>query len=203
MHSSYFITEAVIKAASMGLKSVMNYFDLRLKSVEHAFTSKTEHGINSKSIENCPSMDDYGLLFTKIWVPESEIKEQLFDKKKALTPMNLQYLDLPYITRPTQAGFDFIYALAECETLDIFNLKSIQIVIDCHARYWDRINYLFVGLPMMVNLLLFWYWSNVVLPNLKFEVGFETHDTVYRIFLTTTAFYLILLEISAIVKKRL
>ena len=49
MHSSYFITEAVIKAASMGLKSFMDYFDLRLKSVEHAFTSKTEHGINKKS----------------------------------------------------------------------------------------------------------------------------------------------------------
>lgn len=75
MHSSYFITEAVIKAASMGLKSVMDYFDLRLKSVEHAFTSKTEHGINKKSTQNSPTMGDYGFLFTKIWVPESEIKD--------------------------------------------------------------------------------------------------------------------------------
>ena len=111
-------------------------------------------------------MGEYGLMFTKIWVPESEIKEEMFDKKKALTPMNLQYLDMPHITRPTREGFDFIYALAECETLEIFDLKSIQIVIDCHARYWDRINYLFVGFPMMINLLLFWYSSNIILPNL-------------------------------------
>ena len=117
--------------------------------------------------------------------------------------MNLQYLDMPYITRPTQAGFDFIYALAECENLDIFNLKSIQIIIDCHARYWDRINYLFVGFPMVINLILFWYWSNVILPNLKNDDSFESQDNIVRVFQTTTCLYLFALEISAIVKKRL
>ena len=80
--------------------------------------------------------------------------------------MNLQYLDLPYIFNPTRKGFDFIYALSHCENMDIFTLKSVQIVIDCHARYWDKLNYLCVGLPMLINLIVFWYWSNIVLPNL-------------------------------------
>ena len=111
-------------------------------------------------------MEDYGLMYTNIWVPESDIREKLFDPKQALSPMNLQYLDLPYIFGPTRKGFDFIYALSQCENMDIFTLKSVQIVIDCHARYWDKLNYLCVGLPMLINLLVFWYWSNIVLPNL-------------------------------------
>ena len=86
--------------------------------------------------------------------------------------------------------------------MDIFTLKSVQIVIDCHARYWDKLNYLCVGLPMLINLLVFWYWSNIVLPNLdKQPEFFEKPDAICRIFLVCTACYSFLLEITAIVKR--
>ena len=116
--------------------------------------------------------------------------------------MTLQYLDLPYLYRPTVQGFDFIYALTECENMEIFTLKSVQIIIDCHARYWDRINYLFVGLPRIINLIFFSYWSNIVLSNLDRAFDeFESADKVCRAFLFLTEFYLLLLEITAIVKR--
>ena len=87
--------------------------------------------------------------------------------------------------------------------MELFNLASVQIVIDCHASYWNRINYLFVGVPMLFNLFFFWYWSNVVLVNIENDKSnFEKQDTLCRIFLTTTGCYLILLEISAIIKRR-
>ena len=56
-------------------------------------------------------MGEYGLRCTHVWVPESEIKTKLFDPEEALLPMNLQYIDLPYIYRPTKKGFSFINAL--------------------------------------------------------------------------------------------
>ena len=166
MQCSYFIADAVVKATGLGLTSIKEYLDHRLCSAEHTFNQKTENAIYSSQTKYCPAMEEYGLMYTNIWVPESDIREKLFDPKQALSPMNLQYLDLPYIFAPTYKGFDFIYALSKCNNMDIFTLKSVQIVIDCHARYWDRLNYLCVGLPMLINLLVFWYWSNIVLPNL-------------------------------------
>ena len=55
---------------------------------------------------------------------------------------------------------------------------------------------------MLVNLAFFWYWSNVVLPNLKKD--FETMsywDDVCRVALSITGFYLLLMELSAIVRR--
>ena len=117
--------------------------------------------------------------------------------------MNMRYLDLPFIYRPNELGFDFIYALKDCDAMELFNLASVQIVIDCHASYWNRINYIFVGLPMIFNLFFFWYWSNVVLVNIENDPdNFGKQDTLCRIFLTITAVYLVLLEISAVIKRR-
>ena len=70
-------------------------------------------------------MGEYGLQYTRIWVPESEIRKELFDPEEALLPMNLQYLDLPYIYRPTEKGFSFIHALTQCDNMDIFTLSSV------------------------------------------------------------------------------
>lgn len=111
---------------------------------------------------------------------------------------------MPFIYHPTQQGFDFIYALTQSEDLDIFMLKSVQIVIDSHADYWYRINHIFYGLPMLINLVIFWYWSNVVLINLF--IDFETFgpwDDICRVSLAITGSYLLILEISAVIRRRL
>ena len=42
-------------------------------------------------------MGEYGCLHAEIWVPESRIKDEIFDKTQALQPMELQFLDMPYI----------------------------------------------------------------------------------------------------------
>ena len=57
---------------------------------------------------------------------------------------------------------------------------------------------------MVINLCVFWYWSNVVLINLKDdEESFGQHDTNSRVFLSITGLYLLSLEISAVVRRRL
>ena len=125
MHSSHFVSEAIIKATSLGLESVKAYLDSQLCTINHAFISQTEKAIYSKQTKECPSMGEYGLQYTRIWVPESEIRKELFDPEEALLPMNLQYLDLPYIYRPTEKGFSFIHALTQCSNMDIFTLSSV------------------------------------------------------------------------------
>ena len=78
-------------------------------------------------------MGEYGCMYTKVWVPENHIREELFDEKGALSPMMLEYLDLPYIFRLSVKGYAFIEALAKCNNMEIFTLKSVQIVVDLHA----------------------------------------------------------------------
>ena len=204
MHSSFFVTEAITEAVSISLPSIFEYLDNALQSVNHSFQSKTEHGLNSKFVKQSPSMGDYAMLPTEIWVPESTIREKLFDRSQPLQPMEMTYLDIPFIFSPTQQGFDFIYALTKCQDLNLFSSKSVQIVIDNQARYWYLINHVFYGLPMMVNLAVFWYWSNVVLINLKDqEDRFDEPDQNSRIVLTFTGIYLLSLEISAVIRRRL
>ena len=56
---------------------------------------------------------------------------------------------------------------------------------------------------MLINLFVFWYWSNVVLLNLRFDTAFEQPDRNCRTLLTITGIYLLSLEISAVIRRRL
>ena len=142
LHSSLFNIDAVIEATRQGLGSMKVYLDARIKDIDHSFDSKTQNTIRKEQEKSCPSMGDYGSLSTKIWVAENEIKDVLFDNKKALQPMMLNYLDLPHIFRDTEDGFNFMYALNNIgdRDLDIFGLKSVQIMIDLQFIKWGKIN---------------------------------------------------------------
>ena len=80
------------------------------------------------------------MIHTKIWTAESNIGKELFDENEALQPMDLRYLDIPYVFCPSQDGFNFIDALVECPELEIFGLHSVQILIDSHHFYWKKVN---------------------------------------------------------------
>ena len=45
--------------------------------------------------------------------------------------MSMQYVDIPNIYQHTDEGMDFMKALKVTEDLEIFSLKSIQIIIEC------------------------------------------------------------------------
>jgi len=81
--------------------------------------------------------------------------------------MDLQYVDVPNIHTNTPVGMDFVKALSDCEDLELFNNGVIHILIDNHWQYWSFWSRVFVGLPLSIHLLVFWYWSNIVLVNIK------------------------------------
>ena len=116
-------------------------------------------------------MEHYGFLRTPIWEPEERIKSKLFKDVGRLQPMKLEYLDIPHVYYSTAAGFDFIYALKETDDLSLFALKSVQIMIDEHSKFWDKLNFWCFGFPMVIQLSAFWYWSNIVIVNLEKDHG--------------------------------
>ena len=59
-------------------------------------------------------------------------------------------------------------------------------------------------MPMFVQLLVFWYWSNIVLVNLKSDTDlFETQDIVCRVILNITAFYLLAIEATTVYRRNI
>ena len=64
--------------------------------------------------------------------------------------MQLGYLDMPNIYRPSDEGFDFIQALDKCLDIGIFRNQTVQIIVDNHWAYWSKKYFFFVGLPMII-----------------------------------------------------
>ena len=121
-----------------------------------------------------------------------------------MVPFSMQFLDTPYIYKPTQEGFDFIYALTESDVdLKIFSLASVQIIIDRHQAFWKPFNVFGMGLPMIIQLFFFVWWSNIVITNIDESDSFDRQNKAFQTLLTITAVYLLLLEISAIYRAKL
>ena len=73
-------------------------------------------------------------------------------------------------------------------------------MIDSHDNYWFKKNLVYIGLPMLLQLITFWYWSNIVMTNIDIDYDkYKTHNIVCQVILSITAVYLLTLESSAIV----
>ena len=148
MHSSFFIIDPIIEATEREISSIRHYFEGSFYTAKHIFDSKTQRSIKDKEMRKTPSYGPYARMKTQISVEEKKIQSKLLDKSKALKPLRLKYMDLPFIFDQNEAGFAYVKALNKCQDLEIFKLASVQIVIDCHYEHWWKRSMLFIGLPM-------------------------------------------------------
>ena len=56
---------------------------------------------------------------------------------------------------------------------------------------------------MIIQLIFFVWWSNIVITNIDESESFDTQNKIFQTLLTITAVYLLLLEITAIVRAKL
>ena len=202
MHSSHFINEAIIKATRLGLEPMSDYFDSRLQKVSHCFDSTTQLPILDSVKKESPTFGTYGSITTPIWHNEGLIRNQMFSKTGKLQPMDLQYIDVPNIHKNTPVGKDFIYGLAECENLELFKNGVVQILIDNHWKYWVRYSLWSYGLPLIIQLAVFWYWSNIVLVNLaKDKDTFEGQNNICIFVIVLLVIYFLLYDLPSIYKN--
>lgn len=205
MHSSQVIHQAVIEAVRIGLPSIGEYLESRMIKPHHCFESSTQYQIKKKVQKQTSSMGVYGLLKTKVWVKEDEIKDEMFEKQGAMLPMLLLYIDIPYLYYNSHVGMKFIEALGECNDYSVFSLCSIQIIIDSHNRYWRKINLIAIGLPLTVQLVTFWYWSNILLPNYDIDAqfGFKKQLQFCNILLNVLSVYILFMQLPQMYNRGL
>ena len=79
--------------------------------------------------------------------------------------MQLRFIDLQDIYDSTVYGRDFIMALHKCPNNEFFGNEVVQMLIDHQWEYWWWKSLLIQGLPLTAQLIIFLYWSNIVLPN--------------------------------------
>ena len=202
MHSSFEVNEALLEAIRISLPGIGDYLESLLLDADHVFQIKTQRSISPKMIRNSVAYGDYASINTTSWAPRSAITDELFEKEGPQVPMNLSYLDLPFAYTHTPVGFHLIQVLEECTNLDLFGLASVQVIIDNHTKYWNKINYGAVGLPIGAQLIVFWYWGNVVLTNVKADGShpehFDTQNDICVALLLIISVYLLAIELSAL-----
>ena len=71
-------------------------------------------------------MEEYAVATSKLWEPDTRIKEEIFDPNLHLQNIKMQFLDVPLLFKPCEKAYEFIYALAESDIdLKIFELASV------------------------------------------------------------------------------
>ena len=54
-----------------------------------------------------------------------------------------------------------------------------------------------IGLPIIIQLVTYWYWSNMLLPNLKIDAdfGFQKQTDFCNVILNLLSVYLLIMQI--------
>lgn len=98
---------------------------------------------------------------------------------------------------------DFLNALKVTEDIDLFGLKSIQILIEAHQKYWLKRHFLVIGLPQFLQLVTYFYWSNFVLINIDTSDSFKRANDIVVIILNVLSAYLIFIELPVMWNQKL
>ena len=115
--------------------------------------------------------------------------------------MQLSFIDIPYVYNYNELGFKIIEALDDSTDINLFGLKSVQIMIDSLHHHWSRVNLVFIGIPLVIQLTFFLFYSNFVLPLLAhnaYEEKFNDRRDAFRVILLISTVYLLLVELSYI-----
>ena len=113
-------------------------------------------------------------------------------------PMELTYFDLPMLHLHTEEGMDFMEALKENGSIEIFGKSSVQILVDEQWDRWNFFNNWFRMIPIVLQLITFWLWSNVLLPNIDNE-GLAITSLVCEIIILVVSSYLLAIEVIEII----
>ena len=73
--------------------------------------------------------------------------------------------------------------------MPVFGLKSVQIMIDAQYERWFWVDFSAFFMPELVQLMLFWYWSNIILINVGY---FDNQNTVVSVLLLILIGYFVL-----------
>ena len=73
--------------------------------------------------------------------------------------------------------------------MPVFGLKSVQIMIDAQYERWFWVDFSAFFMPELVQLMLFWYWSNIILINVGY---FDNQNTVVSALLVILIGYFVL-----------
>jgi len=109
------------------------------------------------------------------------------------------YFDIPLIhSYNTVEGFEFIEALKGVQNVQIFSHKSIQMLIDFQWKYWRLVNQAAMGGPLVVQVPLYWLWSNILVVNKD-----DKSTTVFRYFteiaLVILCLYFVIIQLTILI----
>ena len=109
--------------------------------------------------------------------------------------MKLEYLDMPDVFRNAEIGKAFVEALLT-NGLSLYYIKSVQIIVDHHWEFWRSKMHIVFGIPMLINMVTFLYYSYLVLPALfDGDESYEIDRTVCLVIMNSYSVYFLMNEV--------
>ena len=195
MHASDAIVDTVINAIALDLPGIGDYLDSRLKDGLY-FRSNSQRPIKPAVLTASPDGSEYAAINADCWARESAIQKAVYEETEgSYRPMELVYFDLPFLHLHTEEGMDFLDALKDNKNKATFARPSVQTLVDKQWERWRWFNVRFNVAPMTLQLILFWFWSNVLLPNVD-DPDLDMVFNVSEISILMFSLYLIGIELS-------
>ena len=89
-------------------------------------------------------------------------------------------------------------ALAKNPNIELFNNKTVQVLINAQQKQWMKIDVLGFFLPRIIQLLCYTLWSNIVLPN-KESGDFDAANTACLYIMNIISLYILVMEVPRMI----
>lgn len=89
-------------------------------------------------------------------------------------------------------------ALAKNPNIELFNNKTVQVLINAQQKQWMKIDVLGFFLPRITQLLFYTLWSNIVLPN-KESGDFDAANTACLYIMNIISLYILVMEVPRMI----
>lgn len=106
----------------------------------------------------------YGVVKSGPWFPQESLEKLMYSEGSGWH-MRYQnwFYDLPSLHDISSTGFAFIQAIDDYEDIELFSLKSVQMLVNFHWRKAEHLVYFLKIIPFTLMLVIFTLWSNLIL----------------------------------------
>ena len=161
LHSSHTMNRAVYTAIGERIPEVIDYIRSRMiKSPQLKTEKMLNNALNEDKVQHVNNFS-YVVEEFPIWANKKDVNDSCFNNEGIPTRLDLCFFDISYITDQSKDSDEFFNVLATKDVdMDIFDEEIMQIIIERAWQESKMIFFLFLALPYIILLILFFTWSN-------------------------------------------
>ncbi|CDW77719.1 wd-40 repeat protein [Stylonychia lemnae] len=138
------------------------------------------------------SRKHYAINLTNLWTEKDLFHKQYFETGKLETDVKIMLIDLPKLNiHADQTSQELFLALSKCQELDIFEVPTVQYLIDFQWMLTKQSTLYYLYLPSILNHIVFFIYSNFIINDDKYSNDFQTEVIFLSVIMTFQGYFFI------------